>query len=305
MGDESPVISVANILDISKRGESLLITLTTTVRPVRKNSIPGGDMAGCGPTPEAWHIARPLGRYRLKEINIDDRCRWFHRRVRPTAAPAATAGTQEQQRGIFKAPGHGWLASPSHIVIVYTWHCHLYGYRVVIMAHTIEPASSGRAKCRGCGGSISKDELRFGERLPNPFADDGDMTLWFHPRCAAYKRPEALQEVIDGSTLPDRDELMKIIEFGIAHRRLVRADGVQRAPSARARCRQCRKPIAKGDWRIPLAFFEDGMFNASGYVHTGCSTDYFGTADLIERIRHFASDSLGEEDLESLAGSLR
>ena len=48
------------------------------------------------------------------------------------------------------------------------------------MAHTIEPAASGRTKCRGCGEPIAKGELGFGERLPHPFADDGDMTLRFH-----------------------------------------------------------------------------------------------------------------------------
>ena len=39
------------------------------------------------------------------------------------------------------------------------------------MSHLIEPAASGRAKCRGCQRPIQKDELRFGERVPNPFAD--------------------------------------------------------------------------------------------------------------------------------------
>ena len=44
------------------------------------------------------------------------------------------------------------------------------------MDHVIEPASSGRAKCRGCGRAIAKGELRLGERLPNPFTDEGEMT---------------------------------------------------------------------------------------------------------------------------------
>ena len=52
------------------------------------------------------------------------------------------------------------------------------------MPHVFEPAPTGRAKCRGCGRAIAKGELRFGERLPNPFAE-GEMTLWFHPLCAA------------------------------------------------------------------------------------------------------------------------
>src|SRR5690606_867987 len=47
------------------------------------------------------------------------------------------------------------------------------------MSHVIEHAASGRAKCRGCGEKIDKDELRFGEKEPNTFGD-GEMTLWFH-----------------------------------------------------------------------------------------------------------------------------
>lgn len=47
------------------------------------------------------------------------------------------------------------------------------------MAHTIEPAASGRARWRGCGERIAKGELRLGARLPNPFVE-GELTLWFH-----------------------------------------------------------------------------------------------------------------------------
>ena len=53
------------------------------------------------------------------------------------------------------------------------------------MAHTIEPAASGRTKCRGCGEPIAKGELGFGERLPHPFADDGDMTCLLYTSDAA------------------------------------------------------------------------------------------------------------------------
>jgi len=37
------------------------------------------------------------------------------------------------------------------------------------MPHVIEPATSARAKCRGCDLKIDKGELRFGERQPNAF----------------------------------------------------------------------------------------------------------------------------------------
>jgi len=172
------------------------------------------------------------------------------------------------------------------------------------MAHTIEPASSGRAKCRGCGQAIAKGELRFGERLPNPFADDGDMTLWFHPRCAAYKRPESLAEVLEGSGVDNEEALKAIIDFGIQHRRTLRVNGIQRSPSARARCRSCEEPIVKDDWRIPLVIFDDGMFNASGYVHLSCVSGYFETTDILDRIRHFETEPLSDENLAEISDLL-
>src|SRR5690606_16278598 len=63
------------------------------------------------------------------------------------------------------------------------------------MTHSIEPAKTGRATCRGCNRPIAKDELRFGERVTNVFGD-GETTLWFHLRCAAFKRPETFLEAL-------------------------------------------------------------------------------------------------------------
>ena len=72
------------------------------------------------------------------------------------------------------------------------------------MPHTLEPASSGRAKCRVCGQKLAKGEIRLGERQPNPFGD-GEMTLWFHPSCAAFKRPEVFLEVLETCDTSDID----------------------------------------------------------------------------------------------------
>jgi hypothetical protein len=162
------------------------------------------------------------------------------------------------------------------------------------MAHVIEHAASGRAKCRGCGEKIAKDELRFGEREPNAFGE-GEMTLWFHPACAAYKRPEPFLELL-GRQEPEElsaDEmgvahaLQPVAEFGVEHRRVPRIDKVDRAPTGRARCRCCRESIEKDSWRIGLVFFEEYRFEPSGFIHAGCAREYFGTTDIMERIRHF------------------
>src|SRR6478736_6926755 len=69
------------------------------------------------------------------------------------------------------------------------------------MPHVIEPATSARAKCRGCDQKIDKGELRFGERQPNAFGE-GEMTLWFHVPCAAFKRPEPFLELARASAEP-------------------------------------------------------------------------------------------------------
>lgn len=167
------------------------------------------------------------------------------------------------------------------------------------MPHVIEPASSGRAKCRGCDQTIAKGELRFGERQPNAFGE-GEMTLWFHLMCAAYKRPEPFLEALTNQQdLENRERLAAVAEFGIAHRRVPRVNGAERAPSGRARCRSCKQLIDRGVWRIALVYFEEFRFEPSGFIHAACTREYFETTDLMERIKHF-SPNLSAGDLNDL-----
>ena len=178
------------------------------------------------------------------------------------------------------------------------------------MPHVAEYASSGRAKCRGCDQKIAKGELRFGERQPNAFGD-GEMTLWFHAPCAAFKRPEPYLEFLepeDWGSLNDDDvatlkELEPTAEFGVRYRRVPRVDAASPAPTGRARCRSCKELIEKGSWRIGLVFFEEYRFQPSGFIHLNCAKTYFGTADIMARISHF-STSLGQHDLDDIAAQL-
>lgn len=172
------------------------------------------------------------------------------------------------------------------------------------MPHLIERASSGRAKCRGCGEKIASGELRFGEQLPNPFADGEGalMTHWFHLPCAAYRRPEAF---IEGSAetseaIENRDMLEHEAALGVAHRRLPRVSTAERAPTGRANCRACKTLIDKDTWRIALVFYDDGRFVPSGFMHAKCVKDYIETTEIIARVKHF-SPTLSEDDLQSLA----
>src|SRR5262245_30965351 len=119
------------------------------------------------------------------------------------------------------------------------------------MPHLIERATTGRAICRACNAKIAAGLLRFGERLPNPYAEDGgEMTRWYHVPCAAFTRPESFLEALPSVTdaIPDREVLEREAQLGASHQRLPRVHGIERATSARATCRQCREAIAKDAW---------------------------------------------------------
>ena len=173
------------------------------------------------------------------------------------------------------------------------------------MPHVFEPAATGRAKCRGCGRAIAKGELRFGERIPNPFAE-GETTLWFHPACAAYKRPEPLLEALAAAPgeLSGRETLERLARTSSSFRRLPRIDGAERAPSSQARCRSCREPIARGTWRIRLVFHEEGRFSPGGSVHLACRRAYFERDDVRDQVLHFSPD-LSAEEREDLVRALQ
>ena len=167
------------------------------------------------------------------------------------------------------------------------------------MSHVFEPAPTGRAKCRGCSRAIAKGELRFGERIPNAYAE-GETTLWYHPLCAAYRRPEVMLEALQAEPPPpDRELLEAAARTTAAHRRLPRIAGAERAPTGQAKCRACRAPIAKGTWRVRLVFYEEGRFSPGGFLHLGCQKTYFEGNDIVPALLHF-SPELSDADREEL-----
>ncbi len=173
------------------------------------------------------------------------------------------------------------------------------------MAHTLEVAASGRSKCRGCGRAITKGELRFGERLPNPFGE-GEAVYWFHPLCAACMRPEPFLGALDAATEPPPDKaewLRGAAEVGAAHRRLPRLARAERASSSRARCRHCRELIEKDAWRLVLQIFEEGRMGSAGFIHVACAEPYFGTGAILDRVERLTPD-LSAVDLDKIAALL-
>lgn len=174
------------------------------------------------------------------------------------------------------------------------------------MPHVIEPSPSARATCRACGRKIAAGERRFGERLPNPYDDEGgEMTRWFHLACAAFARPESFLETLPRSEEPieNRTLLEDEARLGMAHRRLPRVRQAERASSGRAACRSCRKAIEKGAWRIALAYYEEGRFVPSGFIHVRCVPSYLETTAVMTRLRHF-SPTLADTDLREIAAEL-
>ena len=173
------------------------------------------------------------------------------------------------------------------------------------MPHLIERAPSGRAKCRGCGEKIASGEIRFGEQLPNPFADGDDalMTHWFHPACAAYRRPEAFLEGLaeTSETIDDRTTLEREAQLGITHRRLPRVSTAERAPTGRANCRACKTLIDKDTWRIALVYYEDNRFVPSGFIHAKCVKEHLETTAIRPRVKHF-SPALSDAELDEILG---
>src|SRR5262245_33009462 len=161
------------------------------------------------------------------------------------------------------------------------------------MPHVIEAAKTGRAKCRGCGQPIQAGALRFGERVPNPFGDEGgETTHWFHVPCAALLRPEPFLASLPETAIDiaDRDQLEKEARLGVTFRRLPRVTSVERASSGRAACRSCREPIPKGEWRLALVYYEESRFVPSGFIHLGCAPAYLETTDLMYRLKYFSRE---------------
>jgi hypothetical protein len=169
------------------------------------------------------------------------------------------------------------------------------------MAHLFEPAASGRSKCRACGLALPRGALRFGERLPNLFGE-GEMTLWFHPRCAAYKRPQPFLQALQATALeiPEHAALEQIARAGAAHRRLPRIDGAERAPTGQARCRHCHEPIERASWRIRVVFYEEGHFFPGGFLHLACRKPYLETTEVLDRLLDL-SPGLNADECADLA----
>lgn len=173
------------------------------------------------------------------------------------------------------------------------------------MSDVIETAKSGRASCRGCGRSIARGELRFGESLPNAYAE-GESLFWFHLVCAACMRPGKFGPALEicSQPIPDSEWLRQAVSVGLAHERLPRLVRVERAPSGSAHCRECRELVDKGSWRLALQMFEEGRMQPIGTIHAECAEAYFGTNDILDRIKRL-TEGLQPAELSEIEHLIR
>lgn len=176
------------------------------------------------------------------------------------------------------------------------------------MGHRIEIAKSGRAGCRTCRKPIAKDELRFGEEVPDQFGGAGEPTYrWHHITCAASSFPSELKPLLDSyeGEIPNREELDRLMVEAEA-KKPPPFPYADRAPTGRARCQGCGEAIAKDALRVAIERdIERGMTvtKGAGYLHPACAAAYVegkgGThAELTAALQQHSK--LSEEDFGAL-----
>jgi hypothetical protein len=153
---------------------------------------------------------------------------------------------------------------------------------------SIERAPSGRAKCRACRQPVAKDELRFGEVVPNPYGE-GEAHFWYHLRCAALRLPDKLLEALKATTevsAAQSEQLAAMARNAQQHPRLTNVVRADKAPTGRARCQGCRDAIEKGAWRVVLERMDEGISSGGGFMHIACAAKEMDEAPLLERLSY-------------------
>lgn len=157
------------------------------------------------------------------------------------------------------------------------------------MPDRIEVAATGRARCRACRRAIAKGQERFAEAAPNPVAE-GETQHYYHVSCAAERRPKPFATLL-ATLSPARADLAAwaaAAALALAHHRLERLGGIERAKSARANCRSCRELIEKDGWRVALQPIEEGRLAAWGFLHLRCVANYAGVKPSPERLLRYS-----------------
>ncbi|MHA1214982.1 MAG: hypothetical protein ACTSPG_06775 [Candidatus Hodarchaeales archaeon] len=155
----------------------------------------------------------------------------------------------------------------------------------------LEPAKSGRAKCRGCQEKINKGEIRVG--LPYSFAmKDGreiESYHYYHVNCVPSSKVSSVLEILQETEFIDSEKLEVIrnaLESARSQRRqkLSIKTFIEKSPSSRATCKICEDKILKEEFRVIEPFsveLEDGrVFPSKKYYHFEC---YINTKDDMDQ----------------------
>ncbi len=143
--------------------------------------------------------------------------------------------------------------------------------------YVIEPARSGRSKCKACRRKIEKGQTRIGILIVGPF---GPGYLWHHMNCAARRQLARVEEAYemkawaDGVEVPPIEKLRALaekVEKDRAERKT--APHTEKAPTGRAKCKHCGEPIEKGSYRVVLlrgVEFAGQVRSGPINIHPGC-----------------------------------
>jgi hypothetical protein len=122
--------------------------------------------------------------------------------------------------------------------------------------YVIEPARSGRSRCKTCRRPIKKDSLRLGVRIEGPF---GPGYLWHHINCAAKRQMDRLEEAYSmtcwepGVEVPPLDSLRHLVVKAEEQRKKRQSvPYAEKAPTGRSLCKRCGEAIEKGGVRVVL-----------------------------------------------------
>ena len=143
--------------------------------------------------------------------------------------------------------------------------------------YKVEGARSSRSSCKTCRRKIEKGTLRLGIMIDGPF---GQGYLWHHLTCAAKRRIEDVEEAYQlesweqGLEVPPLDDLKKLADKSAEKRAKKReAPFVERAPSARSKCKQCGEMIDQDELRVAVlrsVEFYNQTRSGPILVHTRC-----------------------------------
>ena len=167
------------------------------------------------------------------------------------------------------------------------------------MSNMIEPAKSGRAKCRGCGEKIEKDTLRYGN-----FDEQWESYKWFHLPCGAAENLAGFMQAVEDydGEIEDLDAIL------VKAKEAARGKGFPRvevASSGRSSCLLCEEKIApKGTLRVVVEREVEGFGKRPAYLHLGCAAGFL-EADSDELTDLLIENSiLTEEQADEVAEAI-